>query len=417
MSGQWQQRFTVPAIFLAAVFLQLVFLALLPKSFSSNNSRDYAEFYSPAAQNLVEGRGLVLDSGRFLTLYPAGFPLFLATAYRTADALGADRLRVITAANVLCMAAGCVLVFCIARKIFGECTGLFSAGLWITYIFNLWLVKQPNSEIPFIPLFYGAIFCFVLSISDQDAKWATLSGVLLGFAGLVRPIVLFVPGIFSLFFLLRRGVAPKRRVLLAIALVAAFVIAVLPWEWEVYRHTGKIIPLSTNGASSILDGATFSRRPGDYAVPSAAADLMQRMSGHLRDLQTTGRIFQYLAAEFRQDPVPVLELYSLKIARTWYGTESGAHERVVAVLQFGYLLLCGMSVILTWRRFPEQRFFLVLFLTLVLYFWGMAVIALSILRYMVPVMAFLLIPLGAAVEAVLGRRKLGESRPLASART
>jgi hypothetical protein len=152
-------------------------------------------------------------------------------------------------------------------------------------------------------------------------------------------------------------------------------------------------------------------------VPSAAANLMQRMSGHLRDLQTTGRIFQYLAAEFRQDPVPVLELYSLKIARTWYGTESGAHERVVAVLQFGYLLLCGMSVILTWRRFPEQRFFLVLFLTLVLYFWGMAVIALSILRYMVPVMAFLLIPLGAAVEAVLSRRKLGESRPLASART
>jgi Dolichyl-phosphate-mannose-protein mannosyltransferase len=416
MTVQWQQRFTVPAIFLAAVFLQLVFLALLPKSFSSNNSRDYVEYYSPAAQNLLDGKGLVMNSGRFLTLYPAGFPLFLAATYRTADVLGTDRLHLITAANVPCMAAGCVLIFCIARKIFGERTGVLSAALWITYVFNLWLIKQPNSEIPFIPLFYGAVFCFVLSILNQETKWAVFSGLLLGWAGMVRPIVLFVPGILGVFFLLRRGEAPQRRVRLAAVLVAGFVIAVLPWEWEVYRHTGQIVPLSTNGAGSILDGATFTRRPGAYAVPSGAAELMQRMSGHLRELQTTGRIFHYLAAEFRQDPVPVVELYALKVARTWYGTESGAHEKAVAVLQFGYLLLCGMSVTFAWRRFPEHRYFLALFLTLVFYFWGMAVIALSILRYMVPVMAFLLIPLAAAAESILNKKKLGRSQPLASAK-
>jgi 4-amino-4-deoxy-L-arabinose transferase-like glycosyltransferase len=406
MTLPWQQRCTVPAIFLAAVFLQLVFLALLPKSFSSNNSRDYAEYYSPAAQNLLVGKGLVVDSGRFLTLYPAGFPLFLAATYRTADLLGTDRLLVITAVNVLCMGAGCVLVFCIARRIFGERVGLFSAVLWITYICNLWLAKQPNSEIPFIPLFYGAVLCFVLSVSGQDANWAAASGLLLGCAGLVRPIVLLVPVVFGAFFLLRRAVALKRRVLLATVLVGAFVLAVLPWEWEVYRHTGKIVTLSTNGASSILDGVTFTRRPGDYAVPSAAADLMRRMSGHLRDLQTTGRIFHYLATELRQDPVAVLELYSLKVVRTWYGTESGAHEKLIAVLQFLYLLLCGVGMVLAWRRFPEQRYFLALFLTMVLYFWGMAVIALSILRYMVPVMAFLLIPLAAAADTILKKSRI-----------
>jgi hypothetical protein len=405
MTLQWQQRFTVPAIFVAAVFLQLVFLALLPKSLSSNRSKDYAEFYSPAAQNLLDGKGLVVNSGRFLTLYPAGFPLFLAAAYRTADVLGADRLHLITAANVLCMAAGCVLVFCIARKIFGERTGLFSAALWITYIFNLWLMKEPNSEIPFIPLFYGAVLCFVLSISGQAAKWAAAAGLLLGYAGLVRPIVLFVPGMLGAFFLFRRSVALKRRVALATVLVAAFVIAVLPWEWEVYHHSGKIVPLSTNGASSILDGVTFTRRPGDYAVPSAAGDLMRRMSGHMRDLQTTGRIFHYLAAELRQNPLPVLELYSLKVGRTWYGTDSGEHEKAIAVLQFVYLLLCSIGMILVRRRFPEQRYFLALFLTLVLYFWGMAVIALSILRYMVPAMAFLLIPLAAAADTILKKTR------------
>lgn len=400
MTVAGRQRLTIPAIFLAAVLLQSAFLALLPRSFSSNNSRDFADFYNPAAQNLVAGRGLVLNSGSFLTLYPAGFPIFLASAYRAADLLGLDRMHAVTAANILCMALGCVLVFCIARKVFGERAGLLAAALWITYIFNLWLTKQPNSEIPFIPLLYGAVFCFVLSVSDQDAKWAVLSGLLLGWAGLVRPIVLFLPGVFGAFFLLQRDLAPRRRVLLAAALVGAFVIAVLPWEWEVYRHTGKIVPLSTNGASSILDGVTFTRH-GGYAVPAGAAGLMQRMSGHLRDLQTTGKIFRYLAGELRDNPAAVLELYSLKIARSWYGTESGAHEAVVAALQLCYLLLCAVGAIVVWRKLPEQRYFLALFLTLVFYFWAMAVVALSILRYMIPVMAFLLIPLAAAVDSLL----------------
>jgi hypothetical protein len=410
MTVHWRQRFTVPAIFLAAVLLQLVFLALLPKSFSSNHSRDYADFYDPAAQNLLDGKGLVVDSGRFLTLYPPGFPLFLAAVYGAADALGANRMHAITAANVLCMAAGSVLVFCIARRAFGERTGLISAALWTTYVFNLWLVKQPNSEIPFIPLFYGAVLCFMLSVPKLEAKWALLSGLLLGWAGLVRPIVLFVPGILGVFFLLRRGAALKRRVLMATVLVAGFVVAVLPWEVEVYHHTGKIVPLSTNGAGSILDGATFTRRPGDYAVPAAAAELMQRMSGHLRELQTTGKIFHYLAGELRQNPVAVLELYSLKVARSWYGTESGSHEMAIAVVQAFYVLCCGMSVVFVWRRFPEQRYFLALFVTLVFYFWGMAVIALSIMRYMVPVMAFLLVPLAAAVEVILSKAKASQRR-------
>jgi len=404
MTVHWQQKFIAPSIFLAAVFLQLVFLAVLPKSFSSNNSRDYAMYYDPAAQSLLDGKGLATPSGRFLTLYPPGFPLFLAAAYRAADALGVDRLRMILAANVLCMAVACVLVFLTARKLFGERTGLISAALWISYVFNLWLVKQPNSEIPFIPLFYGAVLCFILSLLKQNAQWALLSGLLLGGAGVVRPIVLFLPGILGAFFLLRRGIPLQRRVLLATLLVAGFVIAVLPWEREVHRHIGKIVPLSTNGAASILDGITFTRHSGDYAVPAAAADLMERMSEHLRELQTTGSIFHYLASELRQDPAAVLELYALKIGRAWYGTESGAHETTIAVLQFVYLLCCGAGMISAWKRFPEQRCFLALFLALVFYFWGMAVIALSIMRYMIPAIAFLLIPLAAALESRLSTK-------------
>ena len=46
-----------------------------------------------------------------------------------------------------------------------------------------------------------------------------------------------------------------------------------------------------------------------------------------------------------------------------------------------------------------------LLLILVLYFWGMAFVALSILRYLVPAMAYLLIPAAALPATLIKRRR------------
>src|SRR5437588_12343679 len=70
------ERRSLAFVFLFAIAVQIIFLLLLPKSARLNDSTDYVKYYNPVAQNLLSGKGLVLDSGEFGTLYPPGFPVF-----------------------------------------------------------------------------------------------------------------------------------------------------------------------------------------------------------------------------------------------------------------------------------------------------------------------------------------------------
>ncbi len=392
-------------IFLCAVVVQAGFLLVLPSAAKGNDSSDYVEYYAPVAENILNGKGMIDPSGKLGTLYPPGYPVFLAGAYDLADSLGMERIRLIVSLNLLLMSLGCLLVFWTAETIFNTRIALLSAGLWITYLFNLWLIKQPNSEVPFIPLFYGAVYCIVRAIQGQGVGLVVAAGLLLGAAALVRPIVLLLAFVLAAAMVLNRMLSLQKRLSYAVILIAVFCLAVLPWEREVYLQTGQIVPLSTNGPSSILDGLTFTRtsrtdqdRPW---MPPSVAQWMQRTWENRQQLRTTGEIFRYLASELKENPKAVLELTGMKLARSWFGTDTRSHERVTQLIQLLYLGLGASGLFLAGGRFREQRCYIVLFIGLVLYFWGMTVVALSILRYLVPVMAYLLIPGAVAVDALI----------------
>jgi uncharacterized membrane protein YhaH (DUF805 family) len=81
------------------------------------------------------------------------------------------------------------------------------------------------------------------------------------------------------------------------------------------------------------------------------------------------------------------------------------YERPVAIVQFLYLLLIVPGICMAWRRFPEKRFWYLMLLVILLYFWSMTVVVLSILRYMVPAIGLLLI--FAAVSVDTCRKRTG----------
>src|SRR5712692_2535039 len=290
-------------IFLCAVVVQAGFLLVLPSAAKGNDSTDYVEYYAPVAENILNGKGMIDPSGKLGTLYPPGYPVFLAGAYDLADSLGMERIRLIVSLNLLLMSLGCLLVFWTAETIFNTRIALLSAGLWITYLFNLWLMKQPNSEVPFIPLFYGAVYCVIRAFQRHRLGFVVASGLLVGAAALVRPIVLLLAFVLAAAILLKRTLSPKKRLSYAAVLVGVFCLAVLPWERSVYVATRQIVPLSTDGPSTIVDGLTFTRtaRKGEDRpwMPAPAAQLMQRTWEHQRQLKTTGQIFHYLASEMR----------------------------------------------------------------------------------------------------------------------
>lgn len=404
----WLDRVTVVHVVVFALAVQIVFLFLLPGSARINSSADFFTYYDPVAQNFLHGSGLTLNSGEFGTRYPPGFPLFLAGSYAVADALHLDRIHVVVAANLLLMTLACVVVYGTARRLFTPAIAVLSVLLWSTYPFNLWLIKQPNSEVPFIPLFLGAVYCLIAYFEKPRLRMTGICGLLLGLAALIRPIVILLPVLFSATVLFRRNLDLRRRAFAALGLLIAFALTILPWELALYSHTGQIVPLSTNGTASILDGLTFVRRNSTSGVPDAALQLMRDIQRRGPELKTTGDIFRCLAEEAGRNPLGATELFLLKAARSWFGTDSGMNEMAAIVVQFIYLGLSTIGLVLTARHFRERLFEVRLFLAIVLYFWVMAWIALSILRYMVPAMAFLLIP-AAAVPARLLERTTGRN--------
>lgn len=390
-------------IFLCAVLTQIVFLVILPSSARPNQSTDFTDYYGPVAQHLLAGHGLTDSNGSFAALYPPGYPLFLTGSFYLADRFKADRTHVVVFLNTLLMGFGCLLAFWTAEMIFNTRIGLLAAALWITYIFNLWLIKQPNSEALFIPLFYGSVYCLISAIERRSIGMALVSGFLIGLSALVRPMASLLVFLLAGSILLKRTIVIKQRIILAVVLIGAFCLTILPWEYTVYSHIGQVVPLCTNGPSSVLDGLTFIRRTSDEGLPTPVVQLMKRTWSRHQDLRTTGAILRYGFVELRRDPKAVLELTGLKIVRSWFGTDSRSFEYSTMCVQLGYLSLGGMGLFVSWRRFPERRYYIGLFVVLVLYFWGMTVLALSILRYMVPVMVYLLIPGAAAIDAYFRR--------------
>ena len=292
------------------------------------------------------------------------------------------------------MALSCLLVLRVAELVFNQRVATISALLWITYLFNLWLVKQPNTEVPFILLFYSAIWFFLRGINHGRLASFVTVGALLGVAALVRPIALFLPFVLVLLLLLQPSIALGRRFVGAFSIVLMFLIVILPWEIKLKSETNHVVPLSTNGPSSMLDGLTFAAKvgkAGDRAwVPSTVERLAGRVRENQRSLHTVGQVAEFMAVEARKDPLAVIEMGLMKIVRSWYGTNAMWHERPTALIQAFYLLLAIPGIWLAHRRFPEKRFLILSLLAIVIYFWAMTVMVLSILRYMVPAMGILL---------------------------
>src|SRR5690606_9302615 len=120
-------------------------------------------------------------------------------------------------------------------------------------------------------------------------------------------------------------------------------------------------------------------------VPQDVAGLQDDIAQVAPQLSTLGDVVRLMRGYFFEKPGSVIELYLIKAARSWYATDSGRFEGFILVIQVFYLSVVILSLLLAWRHFHEVRTLLLLVGWIVLYFWGMTVFVLSIVRYMTPV--------------------------------
>jgi 4-amino-4-deoxy-L-arabinose transferase-like glycosyltransferase len=339
--------------------------------------------------------------------------------------MGMSDESAILAFRLLCTGLSVVLVYALARLIWSPVLALLPALAWMTYPFFLWLTKQPNSEVAFIPALLAALYLFwrpVLRGARGPWAWAAYgsAGLLAGAAMLIRPAALGLSVVLALVVLLwaAPGVARRVRLGYGALIVLGSLIAVLPWEAAVYARTGEIIPLSSGGAMTIHDGLTFLAIPKDYRqevdVPEDVAALMWTIHERRRETATPGGLATVVAEEAGRAPGAFAKLLLIKVARSWYGIDSRILETPTLLLQAVYLALSLWGSLYAWRRGGALRRMIAGNWLIVLYFWGMTLLVVPLLRYLVPVMSLLMIALPGVYLSLAARRRVVTVEELAT---
>ncbi|MEM8930032.1 MAG: glycosyltransferase family 39 protein [Acidobacteriota bacterium] len=391
----------------AALACHLLLLALLPASLRINESSDFVDAYEPTARHLLAGEGLLDAEDRPATRYPPGYPVVVAVAFALAARLPGSEGIWLGVVGAAAIAATGALAFLLARRLVGPRIAPWATALWVTYPPFLWLGKQPNSETPFLPLLLGGLLAWSIALDERDQRQALLAGVLIGLATLVRPVSLLLVLPLALSALIRYHRPGVRRigVRLGVWALLGHVLVLMPWEIWVHQATGQWLPVSSGGRLSLLDGLTYAVDPESdrNAVPPSVATLMDDIEAHRHLIGGPVSAARFLWDRAGDDPAPVVELLLIKAARCWYGTESLRRERALLVLQIGYLSLAAVGLWLGRGRRREVW----MAVLVVGYFWAMATLVLSIVRYLVPVMPLVLPFAAEAVVAVFDRLREG----------
>jgi 4-amino-4-deoxy-L-arabinose transferase-like glycosyltransferase len=234
--------------------------------------------YDRHARSIASGdgypeSGYVVEGGA-TALRPPGYPYFLGAVYAVSgDSIGAGRF-----ANVVLGALAVLLLFLIARRIWGRRVGLITAGMAAIFPPLVLLSRDLLSESLFIALELGAVLC-VLNFrrTGDQLRWAVAAGVLTGLAALTRNpgIVLAIPIVIGAWML--RPAFSARALAAPAIVVLCTALTILPWTVRNVVELGRFVPITSSLGFAIAgtyNEASFhdDAHPGSWRTPVVTPD-------------------------------------------------------------------------------------------------------------------------------------------------
>jgi len=226
-------------------------------------------------------------------------------------------------------------------------------------------------------------------------------------ASLVRPIGIFLPFFLSsllIILLFLKVEFKKKTVFLAIILLTGSLLAISPWVIYSYSKTGGFISFSTMAPEGVAYGTTVLVAPmedeSDRAVlPEDVRNLIERLK--TENPQNLSGLSQFIAKELINEPTALLKLIGLKLARSWYATSQQWWEGKILAVQIFYLFSGLLGLLYVIKAGQEKKRDIIFLLSVIFYFWTMAFLNVSIMRYMVPVMGIVIIFSAITVNIVI----------------
>lgn len=297
-------------------------------------------------------------------------------------------------------------VYLLGRNLFDELTGLVAATLVAVYPGLVALSVFVLSEAPFCGLMALQLALWVIAWRGErrgsSIVWAVAAGLLGAAATLVRPSWLFFTPLAAVLGLL--STARPRSALIAVGVVAGFVIGMLPWWARNYLVIGRPVLTTLQVGASLYDGLNpqatggsdmnfvprFEQELRGEPVSADAAPFEYRLDERLRDAAIDWA---------RAHPRRALELAAIKIKRLWNVWPNEPQFRswplrlIVAVT---YLPLMALALVGAWR-FRRRGFPIVLCALPAMYFTALHAIFVSSIRYREPAMLGLAVLAAAAI--------------------
>jgi 4-amino-4-deoxy-L-arabinose transferase-like glycosyltransferase len=217
--------------------------------------------YDYIAHSIAEGEGYppsgyLLQGGPTAVRGP-GYPYLLGTAYAASD----DSRTVGRVLGAILGALSVLLLYLIAKRIWGRRVGLVAAALAAVFPPLVLISRDLVSETLFIPLELGALLC-VLNFrrSGGALRWTAAAGALCGVAALTRNTGLALMLPVALGVWTARPLLKPSSLASPLLAIACAVLAVTPWIVRDAGEFGRFVPITTSAgiaASGTYNGASY----------------------------------------------------------------------------------------------------------------------------------------------------------------
>lgn len=278
-----------------------------------------------------------------------------------------------------------LLVYAIARRLFGRTSGLAAAGLAAVYPINVYYEAELLLDPLFTLLLLAALHRFLIWRTSQTRLNLLFTGVLLGLAAITRPTVL-VPAVLLVVWLLLSKSELKTRLSHAVVVLAGLGIVILPIFTRNLVVAGDPVLIASQGGINLYLGNNDSADGVSSAMPEPFGNIWR-----LRDISylaekaegrtlKPGEISDYWQRQAREwifsNPVKAARLYLKKLRLSIGDREISNNRNIDAFFSafpylkyfpFGFAVLFGLAVagaIVAWRSHAEVRIIVTLIVCL-----------------------------------------------------
>jgi 4-amino-4-deoxy-L-arabinose transferase-like glycosyltransferase len=313
------RRWLAPtAIVLLALVLRLAAIAADDGYRPGNDAFEYDYI----ARSIADGNGYpptgyLLQGGPTAVRGP-GYPYLLGTTY----ALSSDSRTVGRLLGAGLGALSVLLLYLLARRIWGRRVGLVAAMLAAVFPPLVLLSRDLVSETLFIVLELGALLC-VLNFrrSGGALRWAAAAGALCGAAALTRNtgLALMLPVALGV-WTARPWLKPASPAAPLLAIACAG-LAVAPWVFRDTAEFGRFVPITTSAGiatSGTYNGASYTETGthGAWRNPQAVPELTALFATPGRDEAEVDAELRRRASDFAwQHPGYVAEVSAWNLLR------------------------------------------------------------------------------------------------------